>query len=240
MALLLAAPLSLAFLNAARATTVILDTVTGNLATPSITNNTGPGGGPVGLIRVGSSNVEIDHFGVYGNLPSAATVSWDIFTSAGALVYNSGPVALAASPNGSASWFDSPLLATPITLAANTNYYIGLMTTGNFFLQYYASGAVDVVGNGVTSPGGNFRGSPSNTVCGATPGGVCGSSGTASNFFNPALTRTDLSVQVAMRLYAPDNDVLPRPVPLPASAWLCGSGLLFMAWLARRRRRNTA
>lgn len=221
--LLLLAFLGVAWQGTGVAATVILDTVTGNLATAgdSSTSTTAP----VGLISVGASPVQIQGFGIFGQLlpngvSTTANVRWSIFTSTlnSTPLWDSGVQVVTAAVG--AAWYDAPLMATPLTLNAGTSYYIGLMTDANFLLRYYKPGAVTITGNGLSSPGGN----------------LAGSSGTSANFANPTLTKNNLTVQVGERVYAPDAAVLPQPVPLPAAAWLLFSGLIALRFGARRKR----
>jgi hypothetical protein len=211
--------------GAARASVLILDSVSGNAATAgdSLTSASAP----FGLVRTGASDVQIDRFGIYGRLlPSgtatSANVRWAVFSAnLGSLpIWDSGPQAVAGT--GISTWYDSPLFASPLTLSANRDYYIGLITDANFNLRRFYPGAATIWGNGISSPGGNFA----------------GSNGTVTNFANPALTRMDLSVQVGERVFTPDTvDLLPKPIPLPAAAWLFGSGLLALGAGLRRRAR---
>jgi hypothetical protein len=222
------AVLSLALIGAAWhetgvASTVILDTVTGNVAIAgdSLTSTSAP----VGLISIGAASVQIEGFGIFGQLlpngaATTASVRWTLFSSTvnSIPLWDSG-VQVVAAAAGSV-WYDSPVMATPLTLNAGTNYYIGLITDANFLLRYFKPGAVTITGNGLSSPGGNFA----------------GSSGTATNFASPTLSKNNLTVQVAERVFAPDAAVLPKPVPLPAAVWLFASGLLALRAGLRRRR----
>jgi hypothetical protein len=197
--------------------------VTGNVATAgdSLTSTSAP----VGLISVGANPVQIESIGIFGQLlpngvSTTVNVHWSIFGSTlnSTPLWDSG-VQVVTAVAGSA-WYDSPVMATPLTLNAGTNYYIGLITDANFLLRYFKPGAVTITGNGLSSPGGNFA----------------GSSGTATNFASPTLSKNNLTVQVGERVFAPDAAVLPRPVPLPPAAWLFVSGLLALRAGARRSR----
>ncbi|MEI6719591.1 MAG: hypothetical protein WCO67_02420 [Betaproteobacteria bacterium] len=208
---------------------MILDTVTGNAATPgdSLTSTSAP----FGLISVGASPVQIESIGIFGQLlpngaSTTASIRWSIFSSIpnvatlplGTLVWDSGVQAVTAAAGS--TWYDSPVMAVPLTLNAGANYYIGLITDANFLLRYFKPGAVTITGNGLSSPGGNFA----------------GSSGTATNFSSPTLTKNNLTVQVGERVFAPDAAVVPRPVPLPAAGWLFVSALMALRVCVRRQR----
>lgn len=202
------------------ASVVLLDTVSGNTASAgdSFTGTHAP----FGLVRVLGDDVDVGRIGVYGELipngaQTAANVRWDIFKADGTRVYDSGVVTVTAASGG--TWYDSPEASAPIRLAANSDYYVGMITDANFLLRYFLPNAQNVLGIGIVSPGGNFS----------------GSNGVVTNFSDPALTRIDLTVQLGERVFAPEL-LVPLSIPLPAAAWLFGPGLLLIGTVVRRPR----
>ncbi len=215
--------------QAAHASALLLDTVTGNASAWSDSLNTTLA--PFGLVQVGDSDVQIGRFGIFGQLipnatATAANVRWDIFGADGTRIYDSGSVLTDGS--GISTWFDSPAFSSPITLSANSDYYIGLITDASFLTRYYYPGAATVTGNGLSSPGGN----------------QAGSNGVVTNFADPMLSSVSQFVQVGERVFPPGlspQDVpLPQPIPLLLAAWLFASGLLALGGAVGGRRQLAA
>jgi hypothetical protein len=211
--------------GAASASTVLLDTVSGNPTAEGDSLNTVLA--PFALVHVGPVDVQVGSIGVFGRLiPNAATnaayVRWSIFGADGGRRYDSGPVRTRGS--ASSVWFDAPEFSAPVTLSANSDYYIGLSTDATFVTRYFYDAshpAVTIAGDGLASPGGN----------------QAGSNGVVTNFSGPTLSSPSQVVQVGARILAPGvlpETVLPKPIPLPPAAWLFGSGLIALAATWRR------
>ncbi len=165
---------------------------------PNPSNN--PYGDEMAGIVVGNGNITIDQFGLYTQQLSNGNLRYDIFTSAGALIYDSGIIPTGAE--SSMQWNYSPIFN--LTLNANTTYYFGILSDQNF-VNYWNEPAPEVDGLGLTALASCYS-------C------ARGDSGNLVNFNNPTFHSTAW-VQESVQILGT------APVPLPAPVWLFGSAL---------------
>jgi hypothetical protein len=170
-----------------------------------------PYGNEMAGIVVGNNNVTIDQFGLYSQQLSDGNLRFDIFTSSGTLVYDSGAIATAAE--SSLQWNYSPTFN--LTLNANTTYYFGILSDQNF-VNYWNEPAPAVYGLGLTALQSCFS-------C------ARGDSGNAVDFNNPTLYSTAW-VQESVQIMGT------APVPLPATVWLFASALAGLVGFNRREK----
>jgi hypothetical protein len=179
--------------------------------TNSPDSSVNPYGDEMAGIVVGNSNVSIDQFGLYSQQLSNGNLRFDIFTSSGTLVYDSGIIATSAE--SSLQWNYSPTFN--LTLNANTTYYFGILSDQNFS-NYWNEPAPEVNGLGLTALQSCF-------TC------ARGDSGNFVNFNNPTFHSTAW-VQESVQILGT------APVPLPASVWLFGAALASLIGLNRRNK----
>jgi hypothetical protein len=184
---------------------------------------------PLAKVVVGSSNVTIGGFGVYGQAQVAGNVKWLIFDPALAtpLVYLSGAQAVAARSGTFASqamWYDSP--AINFTLQAGHTYAMGLIAdqVGTNTFRW---------GSSADNPFGPY---PTTTANGLSLPFMqaLDNSGVVSGAFTntPTLYTVNNSNRRMMSLH------ISAPIPEPAEWTMLIAGLLVIGLIAHRRNLN--
>ncbi|MEN6437233.1 MAG: PEP-CTERM sorting domain-containing protein [Syntrophobacter sp.] len=173
-------------------------------------------------IKVGTADVTINGFGVWGQPLFAENIKWVIFDEAtlGTPVFLSSPLAVAAKTGTfatQAQWYDITLDES-ITLVHGHKYAMGLMADKSFIWGSSPDlGAVTITSNGLTL----------DPVQALVKAGVEGNAFVyPPTLWDPRVYsgRTDPAIRVS----APD------PVPEPSTLILIGSGL--MGLVAYRKR----
>lgn len=205
------------FTGSLQASTLLLDTYLSGGTIEQVTadqaNDPGWGSMSAGVV-VGASNVNIDRFGLYSQQVADGNLRYDIFTSSGALIYDSGIVPTAAQTD--LQWNYSPTMN--VTLQANTTYYIGIISDQTFNF-YWNEPAPQVDGLGLTAL----------ATCGSC---ARGANAWFYNFNDPTWGDFTAWVQVSAQVFGSP----PAPVPIPASAWLFSSALASLGLMKKRNK----
>jgi hypothetical protein len=185
---------------------------------------------PLATLTVGTSNVTIGGFGLYGRADFASTaapvqVTWALFEDG---VFNGAYSFQQTVTNSDARWFNSP--GVEVTLTAGKTYQMGVLANDTFTWGFYFSGS-NLTQNGLTHEA-------------AMPSAVVTLAGGAGSGFLGDPVSYDWGspypdLQPALRVYGADYASLPPPIPEPSEWAMLLARLMVVAFVAKRRSRRS-
>jgi len=175
---------------------------------------------PIAEVVVGSSNVNMGGFGVYGAAEAAGQVKWVVFDGLN-LVYQSGAASVSQQ---SARWYDSPAMS--LTLASGHTYSMGLVASNMFAWGRNEEPISPISGGGLTI---NAFESISNPTF-----------STSGNFAGDPILIPEYGVpyyQGSVRVFDTGGGV--PAIPEPSEWAMLLAGLMVVGFVAKRQRRRT-